>query len=110
MNQQNAFYTDLRTRANEEGDAMSKSFEESHQAYARGDGALAKELSNKGKAHKAEMEKLHREASEWIFTRESFRSRASWLYALNHGFLGLGQRITRYVQAMFRDDSLVLIF
>ncbi|THH00153.1 hypothetical protein EW026_g2341 [Hermanssonia centrifuga] len=75
VNQQNAFYTDLRTRANEEGDAMSKSFEESHQAYARGDGALAKELSNKGKAHKAEMEKLHREASEWIFTQNNTDSK-----------------------------------
>ena len=46
---------------------MAKAFEESHQAYASGDGALAKELSNKGKQHKAEMERLNRAASEWIF-------------------------------------------
>ena len=49
MNQSNEQYKALRARANEEGDAMAKAFEESHQAYAGGDGALAKELSNKGK-------------------------------------------------------------
>lgn len=67
VNQSNEHYTSLRARANEEGDAMAKSFAESHEAYARGDGALAKELSNKGKQHQAEMERLNREASEWIF-------------------------------------------
>lgn len=67
MNQSNPHYTALRARANEEGDQMAKAFEESHQAYANGDGARAKELSNKGKQHKAEMEKINREASEWIF-------------------------------------------
>ncbi len=86
VSQQNVFYTDLHARANEEGDAMSKSFKENYQVHPRGDGALTKELSNKGMAHKAEMEKLHRKASEWIFTRESFCSRASWLYALMHYF------------------------
>ena len=49
---------------------MAKAFEESHQAYAGGDGALAKELSNKGKKHQAEMERLNREASEWIYVGE----------------------------------------
>jgi len=46
---------------------MARFFDESHQAYARGDGAAAKDLSNKGKAHKAEMEKLNGQASDWIF-------------------------------------------
>ena len=50
---------------------MARSFEESHQAYANGDGARAKELSNKGKRHQAEMERLNREASEWIFVGAS---------------------------------------
>ena len=67
MNQANPQYTALRARANEEGDAMARAFEASHQAYAGGDGAGAKELSNAGKRHQAEMERLNREASEWIF-------------------------------------------
>lgn len=71
VNQSDSHYTALRARANEEGDAMAKAFEESHQAYARGDGALAKELSNKGKRHQAEMERLNREAAEWIFIKNN---------------------------------------
>jgi hypothetical protein len=60
----------LRARANREGDAMGRAFEESHAAYARGDGAAAKELSNQGKAHQKEMERLNAEASAWIFRGE----------------------------------------
>lgn len=70
VNQQNTHYTSLRARANEEGDAMARCFEESHQAYESGDGARAKELSNEGKTHKAEMERLNEEASAWIFRGE----------------------------------------
>ena len=50
---------------------MAQCFEESHTAYAAGDGARAKELSNQGKAHKAEMERLNAQASEWIFASAS---------------------------------------
>ncbi|KIP11519.1 hypothetical protein PHLGIDRAFT_17924 [Phlebiopsis gigantea 11061_1 CR5-6] len=50
---------------------MARAFEASHQAYARGDGAGAKELSNQGKRHQAEMERLNREASEWIFVENN---------------------------------------
>jgi hypothetical protein len=46
---------------------MARSFETSHEAYARGDGALAKALSNKGKEHQRKMESLNKEASDWIF-------------------------------------------
>lgn len=49
---------------------MAKTFEESHQAYQGGNGALAKELSNKGKRHQAEMDRLNKEAAEWIFISE----------------------------------------
>lgn len=66
-NQHNEHYVSLRARANEEGDQMAKCFEQSHAAYNSGDGALAKELSNKGKAHQRQMEQLHGEASDWIF-------------------------------------------
>jgi len=50
---------------------MSRSFEESHQAYDRGEGGRAKELSNKGKEHQRRMEELNRKASEWIFTENN---------------------------------------
>ena len=46
---------------------MASCFERSHEAYQSGDGALAKELSNEGKSHQREMERLNKEASEWIF-------------------------------------------
>ena len=62
----------LRAQANAEGDQMAQSFEGSHAAYGRGDGALAKELSNKGKAHQRKMESLNKEASDWIFSGRRF--------------------------------------
>ena len=49
---------------------MARAFEESHTAYARKDGAAAKELSNEGKAHQREMERLNAEASALIFRGE----------------------------------------
>ncbi|KAG6865858.1 hypothetical protein C0991_011190 [Blastosporella zonata] len=67
LNQSNEFYVNLRTRANEEGDAMAKCFEQSHQAYTRHDGAEAKALSNRGKEHQRQMDLLHKQAADWIF-------------------------------------------
>ncbi|KAG2015504.1 hypothetical protein CC2G_008772 [Coprinopsis cinerea AmutBmut pab1-1] len=67
INQANEYYRDLRARANEEGDKMAQCFQQGHEAYARGDGALAKEFSNKGKAHQKNMEALNKQASDWIF-------------------------------------------
>lgn len=67
INQQNEQYKSLRARANEEGDRMAKCFQDSHEAYARGDGAAAKSLSNEGKAHKQNMENLNKQAGEWIY-------------------------------------------
>ncbi|KAI0079038.1 DUF1771-domain-containing protein, partial [Panus rudis PR-1116 ss-1] len=67
VNQQNEHYTSLRTRAVNEGDRMAQCFAQSQEAYQRGDGARAKELSNEGKEHQREMERLNQEASEWIF-------------------------------------------
>ena len=63
----NEHYQDLRTRAKNEGAEMMRCFDESHTVYARMDGALAKKLSNEGKAHQREMERLNAQASEWIF-------------------------------------------
>ncbi|KAF8647175.1 hypothetical protein AX16_007004 [Volvariella volvacea WC 439] len=61
----------LRARANEEGDKMARCFQESHEAYARGDGAAAKTLSNQGKAHQQNMERLNRQASQLIFDQNN---------------------------------------
>ncbi|SJK97397.1 uncharacterized protein ARMOST_00649 [Armillaria ostoyae] len=70
-NQQNEYYIDLRARANKEGDEMARCFSESHEAYNRGDGAGAKELSNQGKKHQQKMEQLNKEASDWIFVENN---------------------------------------
>jgi len=53
---------------------MARTFEQSHAAYARKDGAGAKELSNEGKAHQREMERLNAEASAWIFRENNLDS------------------------------------
>lgn len=57
----------LRSQAISAGDAMAKAFEDSHTAYAKGDGKRAKELSEEGKKCKAEMESLNARASEMVF-------------------------------------------
>lgn len=49
---------------------MAHCFDQSHQAYENGDGARAKQLSEEGKRHKAEMERLNKEASDWIYYRK----------------------------------------
>ena len=60
---------------------MARAFEESHAAYARGDGAGAKDLSNQGKSHQREMERLNAEASAWIFRGEPDISLLDSLYS-----------------------------
>lgn len=47
---------------------MAQCFEESHAAYAAHEGARAKELSEQGRAHQREMDRLNSKASEWIFS------------------------------------------
>ncbi|THH30436.1 hypothetical protein EUX98_g3754 [Antrodiella citrinella] len=73
--QQNEEYMSLRARANDAGDKMAQCFERSHQAYASGDKAGAKTLSVEGKKHQQDMEKLNREASEWIFGQNNMDSK-----------------------------------
>ncbi len=51
---------------------MARCFSESHEAYNRGDGAAAKDLSNQGKNHKQKMEQLHKEASKWIYLGQCY--------------------------------------
>ncbi|KAH9948978.1 hypothetical protein B0H21DRAFT_820534 [Amylocystis lapponica] len=71
QNVQNAHYVSLRQRARDAGAQMAQAFEASHTAYARGEGARAKELSNEGKAHQREMERLNAQASEWIYVENN---------------------------------------
>lgn len=88
----------LRAKANEHGDLMARCFQESHEAYGRGDGAGAKELSEKGKQHERTMESLNAEASAWIFRRE-----CDPLSAEGHARpCDLGQKITWYGIADYR--------
>lgn len=61
-------YVALRAQANEQGDLMAKAFKESHESYARGNGAEAKDFSNQGKEHQRKMQELNRLASDFIFT------------------------------------------
>ncbi|KAL1744660.1 hypothetical protein HDZ31DRAFT_63880 [Schizophyllum fasciatum] len=71
VNQSDPYYLDLRARANKAGDAMARAFEESHTAYAAGNGARAKELSNEGKAHQRQMEEFNKKAADWIFVENN---------------------------------------
>ena len=70
INQHDEHYMALRAKATEHGDLMARCFQESHEAYGRGDGARAKELSEQGKQHERTMVNLNAEASAWIFRRE----------------------------------------
>lgn len=54
---------------------MAKCFQQSHEAYSRREGALAKELSEKGKQHERTMEALNAEASAWIFRENNSDSK-----------------------------------
>lgn len=67
VNAQNPQYKDLRDKARSEGDMMANAFRASKKAYAQGDGARAKQLSDEGNMHKRNMEQLNAEACMWIF-------------------------------------------
>ncbi|KAG2148596.1 hypothetical protein BD769DRAFT_576855 [Suillus cothurnatus] len=57
----------LRLKARNEGSRMEECFKQSREAFARNEKALAKQLSLKGEAHKANMVRLDKEASTKIF-------------------------------------------
>lgn len=67
VNQHDAQYMNLRNQARSEGDQMARCFDQSHKAYAQGDGGRAKQLSNEGHEHKLNMERLNKQAADWIF-------------------------------------------
>lgn len=64
-------YTDLRQKANAEGDKMGQCFDAASSAYKSGDGGRAKELSTEGKKHKEERKRLNKQAADWIFEKNN---------------------------------------
>ncbi len=83
---------------------MARAFEEGHAAYASKDGAAAKELSNEGKAHQREMERLNAEASAWIFRGEYSRP-PSFIYCSSFGLM---PRVVVRRKQSSKDNFLVL--
>lgn len=66
-NDAEAEYDRLRDLARQEAAKRNSCFDRAHQAYERGDGAEAKELSNEGKRHAAKMDEYNKQASDYIF-------------------------------------------
>ncbi|KAI0014174.1 Smr domain protein [Xylariaceae sp. FL0662B] len=66
-NDAEAEYDRLRDLARAEASKRNSCFDRAHQAYERGDGAGAKELSDEGKRHAAKMDEYNKQASEFIF-------------------------------------------
>lgn len=55
---------------------MAQCYQQSQEAYQRGDRALAKRLSEEGRVHKQEMENLNTSASAWIFRENNLGKEA----------------------------------
>ncbi|KAI1337861.1 Smr domain protein [Xylariaceae sp. FL0016] len=76
-NDAEAEYDRLRDLAREEAKKRNSCFDRSHQAYERGDGAEAKELSNEGKRHAAKMDEYNKQASDYIFRENNATDRVA---------------------------------
>ncbi|KAI2782967.1 Smr domain protein [Daldinia loculata] len=76
-NDAEAEYDRLRDLARAEAAKRNSCFDRAHQAYERGDGAEAKELSNEGKRHAAKMDEYNRQASEYIFRENNATARVA---------------------------------
>ncbi|KAI0901974.1 Smr domain protein [Annulohypoxylon nitens] len=74
-NDAEAEYDRLRDLAREEAAKRNSCFDRAHQAYERGDGAEAKELSNEGKRHAAKMDEYNKQASDFIFRENNATDR-----------------------------------
>ncbi|GAD98390.1 Smr domain protein [Paecilomyces variotii No. 5] len=72
-----AEYDRLRDLARQEARKRGECFDKSRHAYESGDGALAKELSEKGKAHGRKMDDYNRQASEFIFRENNAPGRVA---------------------------------
>ncbi|KAJ6145779.1 hypothetical protein N7470_009674 [Penicillium chermesinum] len=76
-NDAEAEYDRLRDLARQEAAKRGSCFSRSQEAYANGDGARAKELSEEGKAHGRKMEEYNRQASEFIFRENNASGRVA---------------------------------
>ncbi|KAB8237418.1 Smr domain-containing protein [Aspergillus alliaceus] len=72
-----AEYDRLRDLARQEAQKRGSCFQRSQEAYADGDGAKAKELSEQGKAHGRKMEEYNKQASEFIFRENNANGRVA---------------------------------
>ncbi|KAK7935427.1 smr domain-containing protein [Apiospora marii] len=70
-------YDRLRDLAGQEAQKRNACFDKAHQAYERGDGAEAKQLSNEGKRHASQMEAYNKQASEYIFRENNATGRVA---------------------------------
>ncbi|KAI1082205.1 Smr domain protein [Whalleya microplaca] len=76
-NDAEAEYDRLRDLARAEAAKRNSCFDRAHQAYERGDGAGAKELSDEGKRHAAKMDEYNKQASDFIFRENNATSRVA---------------------------------
>lgn len=72
-----AEYDRLRDLARSEGDKKRSCFDQAHQAYERGDGAGAKELSDEGKRHQQKQAEYNKQASDFIFRENNAPGRVA---------------------------------
>ncbi|KAI9847336.1 MAG: hypothetical protein M1838_000945 [Thelocarpon superellum] len=70
-------YDRLRALARQEHGKKSHCLDKSHQAYERGDGAAAHQLSEEGKQHGRLMDQYNRQASEFIFRENNAEGRVA---------------------------------
>lgn len=72
-----AEYDRLRDLAREEARMRNDCFNQAHEAYECGNGALAKALSDQGKSHARKMDKYNRQASDFIFRENNSPGRVA---------------------------------
>ncbi|TVY36238.1 Smr domain-containing protein [Lachnellula occidentalis] len=72
-----AEYDRLRDLARQEASKRGSCFDRAHQAYESGNGGLAHQLSDEGKAHAAKMDQYNKQASEYIFRENNAPGRVA---------------------------------
>ncbi|TVY88529.1 Smr domain-containing protein, partial [Lachnellula willkommii] len=72
-----AEYDHLRDLARQEASKRGSCFDRAHQAYESGNGALAHQLSEEGKAHAAKMDQYNKQASDYIFRENNAAGRVA---------------------------------
>ncbi|CEO59445.1 Putative Smr domain protein [Penicillium brasilianum] len=70
-------YDRLRDLARQEASKRGDCYSRSKEAYASGDGARAKQLSEEGKVHGRKMEEYNKQASEFIFRENNASGRVA---------------------------------